>query len=142
MTCPRCAAANVPDAPWCSQCFAPLAAPPAGALPADAVAPPSGGRRTPLTAAAAIALTLVVVAGFVFATHKPSDAAPLPTGDPLAAVHSHRDSVVQVGGRGCDDGLAVGTGFVVGDDLVVTNAHVVAGMDVQVFPLAPGALRA
>jgi S1-C subfamily serine protease len=38
--------------------------------------------------------------------------------------------------------LAVGTGFVVGDGLVVTNAHVVAGMDVQVFPLAPGALRA
>src|SRR5205085_12601191 len=134
--------ANVQGAPWCSQCFAPLAAPFAGDHVIAPVAPPPSGHRKPLTVAAAMAVVLVVGAAFVFFTHKPSDAASLPTGDPLAAVHTHRDSVVQVGGRGCDDGLAVGTGFVVGDDLVVTNAHVVAGMDVQVFPLAPGALRA
>jgi S1-C subfamily serine protease len=45
----------------------------------------------------------------------------------LAAVNKDRASVVKVTGEGCG-GIVDGSGFVVGDDMVVTNAHVVAGI--------------
>lgn len=45
----------------------------------------------------------------------------------LAAVNKDRASVVKVTGEGCG-GVVDGSGFVVGDDMVVTNAHVVAGI--------------
>lgn len=48
----------------------------------------------------------------------------------LAAVNKDRESVVKVVGQGCG-GLVDGSGFVVGDDTVVTNAHVVAGIQRQ-----------
>ncbi|HUD06001.1 MAG TPA: MarP family serine protease [Candidatus Saccharimonadales bacterium] len=44
-----------------------------------------------------------------------------------AAVNKDRASVVKVEGRGCG-GIVEGSGFVVAKDLVVTNAHVVAGV--------------
>jgi S1-C subfamily serine protease len=46
------------------------------------------------------------------------------------AVAKDRESVVKIIGQGCG-GLVDGSGFVVGNDLVVTNAHVVAGIDRQ-----------
>lgn len=49
-----------------------------------------------------------------------------------AAARAAKDSVVEVVGDGCDDGFVnQGTGFVAGDELVVTNAHVVAGTEKQ-----------
>jgi S1-C subfamily serine protease len=47
-----------------------------------------------------------------------------------AAVNKDRESVVKVIGQGCG-GIVDGSGFVVGNDLVVTNAHVVAGITRQ-----------
>lgn len=43
------------------------------------------------------------------------------------AVKTVRTSVVEIEGRSCQ-GIGVGSGFVAGNNLVVTNAHVVAGM--------------
>lgn len=51
---------------------------------------------------------------------------PLP-GVLQAAVKQDRASVVKVEGQGCG-GIVDGSGFVVGSDLVATNAHVVAGI--------------
>lgn len=48
-------------------------------------------------------------------------------GDMQAAVTKARPSVVKIEGRGCG-GIVDGSGFVVGDNLVATNAHVVAGI--------------
>jgi len=54
--------------------------------------------------------------------------APLPDmGELTAVVQAARPSVVMVGGEGCG-GLVEGSGFVAADDLVITNAHVVAGV--------------
>jgi len=44
-----------------------------------------------------------------------------------AAVSRDKNSVVKVEGQGCG-GIVEGSGFVVGSDLVATNAHVVAGI--------------
>lgn len=44
-----------------------------------------------------------------------------------AAVAKDRDSVVKIQGQGCG-GIVDGSGFVVGDGFVATNAHVVAGI--------------
>jgi S1-C subfamily serine protease len=44
-----------------------------------------------------------------------------------AAVNRDKDSVVKVEGQGCG-GIVEGSGFVVGSNLVATNAHVVAGI--------------
>jgi len=60
---------------------------------------------------------------------------PIPRGDVSlpslgvmqAAVNHDRASVVKVEGQGCG-GIVEGSGFVVGSDLVATNAHVVAGI--------------
>ncbi|MDB5169837.1 MAG: serine protease [Candidatus Saccharibacteria bacterium] len=48
----------------------------------------------------------------------------------LAAVSKDRESVVKIVGQGCG-GVVDGSGFVVGDDMVVTNAHVVSGISRQ-----------
>ena len=48
-------------------------------------------------------------------------------GDLQAAVDRDRASVVKIEGRGCG-GIVEGSGFVVGSNLVATNAHVVAGI--------------
>jgi S1-C subfamily serine protease len=50
-----------------------------------------------------------------------------PLGELKAAVDSDRDSVVKIEGQGCG-GIVEGSGFVVGSNLVATNAHVVAGI--------------
>lgn len=53
---------------------------------------------------------------------------PLPSiGDLDSAVKQTRVSVVKVQGRGCG-GISTGSGFVADDNLVITNAHVVAGV--------------
>ncbi|HET9098531.1 MAG TPA: MarP family serine protease [Candidatus Saccharimonadales bacterium] len=48
-------------------------------------------------------------------------------GDLQTAVNADKDSVVRIEGLGCG-GLVAGSGFVVGNGLVATNAHVVAGI--------------
>ncbi len=48
-------------------------------------------------------------------------------GELQAAVDKDRASVVKIQGQGCG-GIVQGSGFVVGDNLVATNAHVVAGI--------------
>lgn len=50
-----------------------------------------------------------------------------PLGDLAAAVQADQASVVKIEGQGCG-GIVEGSGFVVGSDLVATNAHVVAGI--------------
>lgn len=58
----------------------------------------------------------------------PPDLIQLPDSSALRqAVEQTRESVVKLEGPGCG-GLVDGTGFVVGDGLVATNAHVVAGV--------------
>jgi S1-C subfamily serine protease len=53
---------------------------------------------------------------------------PLPTSAALTAVvNRDRASVVKIEGQGCG-GIVEGSGFVVGDGLIATNAHVVAGI--------------
>jgi Trypsin-like peptidase domain/Colicin V production protein len=63
---------------------------------------------------------------------------PAPPVDPptqaqaAAATRAAESSTVEVFGSGCNQGfLNQGSGFVVADDLVVTNAHVVAGTSAQ-----------
>lgn len=59
---------------------------------------------------------------------KPSKAAPAPDMGALqAAVNADRASVVKIEGRGCG-GIVEGSGFVAGQGIVATNAHVVAGV--------------
>lgn len=54
--------------------------------------------------------------------------APLPElGELRSAVEHARSSVVKIAGEGCG-GIVEGTGFVAGEGLVITNAHVVAGV--------------
>jgi S1-C subfamily serine protease len=62
----------------------------------------------------------------------PADPVPQP-GRGLAsrAAHAGRRSVVLIAGPACDR-ILQGTGFVVADDLVLTNAHVIAGGDPRV----------
>lgn len=48
-------------------------------------------------------------------------------GDLQAAVSKDRASVVKIEGQGCG-GIVEGSGFVVGSNLIATNAHVVAGI--------------
>lgn len=55
--------------------------------------------------------------------------APLPDlGDLQAAVQKTRPSVVKVEGRGCG-GIVEGSGYIAAKDVVITNAHVVAGVN-------------
>lgn len=57
----------------------------------------------------------------------PADPVPQPTGGLAArAARAARPSMVLVAGPACD-AILQGSGFVVGDDLVLTNAHVIAG---------------
>lgn len=60
---------------------------------------------------------------------KPAEDAPLPP-DPKvrAIVEAARASTVKIVGEGCG-GIQTGSGFVAGEGLVVTNAHVVSGID-------------
>ncbi len=48
-------------------------------------------------------------------------------GEMEPAVNKDKDSIVKVAGQGCG-GIVEGSGFVVGKNLVATNAHVVAGI--------------
>ena len=58
----------------------------------------------------------------------PPDTINLPSSSALAAaVSKDKASVVRIEGRGCG-GIVEGSGFVVGENLVATNAHVVAGI--------------
>jgi S1-C subfamily serine protease len=50
-----------------------------------------------------------------------------PSSELATAVNETRDSVVKIVGQGCG-GVVDGSGFVAGSDLVITNAHVVAGI--------------
>jgi S1-C subfamily serine protease len=64
-------------------------------------------------------------------TGLPADGLPRPpedSGVPPAIAAEARRSVVKIGGRACEDDRR-GSGFVIRGDLVVTNAHVVAGVD-------------
>lgn len=44
-----------------------------------------------------------------------------------SVVENHQNSVVEIEGRSCN-GVGVGTGFFAADNVVITNAHVIAGM--------------
>lgn len=58
----------------------------------------------------------------------PSKLLPLPDlGDLQTAVTNDRASVVKIEGQGCG-GIVEGSGFVAGSGLVITNAHVIAGI--------------
>lgn len=57
--------------------------------------------------------------------------APPPSGLARQAAEEARESVVRIQGPACNQ-ILQGTGFVVGDDLVLTNAHVVAGSSPRV----------
>jgi S1-C subfamily serine protease len=90
----------------------------------DAVLPPPPA----LTAQLGSVLDII---GFpdVFAGLPPLPADPVPQpprGIAAQAAADARDSVVLVAGPACDE-ILQGTGFVVADDLVMTNAHVIAG---------------
>ena len=58
-----------------------------------------------------------------------------------AAVEKDRASVVKIEGDGCG-GIVAGSGFIVGQDLVATNAHVVAGIAQPYVMDAAGTHRA
>ncbi|HVX57631.1 MAG TPA: MarP family serine protease, partial [Candidatus Saccharimonadales bacterium] len=65
---------------------------------------------------------------FINGEPSPSGKVALPSlGDLQAAVDQDRASVVKLEGQGCG-GIVEGSGFVVGSNLVATNAHVVAGI--------------
>ncbi|MGC1176788.1 MAG: MarP family serine protease [Candidatus Saccharimonadales bacterium] len=65
---------------------------------------------------------------FVGKEPRPDATATLPSLKTLqAAINHDQASVVKVEGQGCG-GIVEGSGFVVGSDLVATNAHVVAGI--------------
>jgi hypothetical protein len=57
----------------------------------------------------------------------PSQVTLPPLGDLTAAVHNDEGSVLRIRGNGCG-GIISGSGFVIGNGLVATNAHVVAGI--------------
>jgi len=59
--------------------------------------------------------------------------APLPTvGDLQSALDKTKDSVVKISGKGCG-GIVDGSGFIAANGLVITNAHVVAGVSQPVI---------
>ena len=65
---------------------------------------------------------------FIGGEPAPNKQVDLPSlGEMQAAVNKDRASVVKIEGQGCG-GVVEGTGFVVGSNLVATNAHVVAGI--------------
>ena len=65
---------------------------------------------------------------FIGSEPNPPDHINLPSSSALnAAVEKDKASVVKIEGQGCG-GIVEGSGFVVGNNLVATNAHVVAGI--------------
>jgi len=65
---------------------------------------------------------------FIGGEPTPNSQVALPAlGDLQSAVNKDRASVVKLEGQGCG-GIVEGSGFVVGSNLVATNAHVVAGI--------------
>ena len=66
---------------------------------------------------------------FIGSEPSPPDKINLPSSSALAAaVAKDKAAVVKLEGRGCG-GIVEGSGFVVGNNLVATNAHVVAGIE-------------
>lgn len=66
---------------------------------------------------------------FIGAEPSPPEKINLPSSSSLAAaVNKDKVSVVKIEGQGCG-GIVEGSGFVVGNNLVATNAHVIAGID-------------
>ncbi len=67
----------------------------------------------------------------VFFDNEPAIGRQIPTApatsDAWTAITAYRDSAVKISGRGCS-GTVTGSGFVVADNLVITNAHVIAGL--------------
>ena len=57
------------------------------------------------------------------------------------AVQKDAASVVKIEGQGCG-GIVEGSGFVVANDMIVTNAHVVAGIQTPYVLDSPGTHRA
>jgi S1-C subfamily serine protease len=79
----------------------------------------------------------------VFEALRPSPdvgATPGNSGLSQATVDSVRRSTVKIEGRACNR-IQEGSGFFVGDGVVVTNAHVVAGEDASVVELSDGSTR-
>lgn len=70
---------------------------------------------------------------FVGLPKEPAGPVGPPTGaQARAATRAAQGSTVEVLGTGCNEGFVnQGSGFVIHDDLVITNAHVVAGTDQQ-----------
>lgn len=80
----------------------------------------------------------------VFAGLEPSPAPPVSgpvSAEVQAAVDAASPSTVQILGEGCG-GVLVGSGWVGGSELVVTNAHVIAGVDRPIVRDANGEHRA
>lgn len=73
---------------------------------------------------------------FVGLEPAPSDPLPTPLDDEVRRIaDTAAPSVVRVEGGGCG-GMLVGTGFVAGPELVVTNAHVIAGIATPTIEVA------
>lgn len=62
-------------------------------------------------------------------------------GEFASTVNAVKDSVVRIKGQGCG-GVIAGSGFVVGNGLIATNAHVVAGIDEPLVQDVNGVHRA
>lgn len=144
VTCSRCGAANASSSRWCGRCLAPLetAAPiwtpttswgpprPTWSSPPPPYRPPKARRLGPALLILFMLLGQIGVAGYFLrdtGSRGRHHAVAVPAGDPADFVGDALDSVVQVGGFGCGGAIS-GTGFAVADDLVATNAHVVAGI--------------
>lgn len=75
---------------------------------------------------------------FIGSEPNPPDKINLPSSSELtAAVNKAKTAVVKIEGRGCG-GIVEGSGFVVGSNIVATNAHVIAGIRSPVIKDANG----
>lgn len=93
--------------------------------------------RTPGSAGAGLACVLVLAGCSAFSPQLPIRQADVARFEPIVAVST--GSVAKVSGTSCSGGNLVGSAFVVGDHLLLTAAHVVAGARsiALAFPGAP-----